>query len=230
WLPIHMRERGQTVIIWEWRASPNYVRENGIRGHKMFQVRRDDGKHGRIWLEPGSAYLRAPKGTRLSRVRLYGSPGPKTIKRKGGFDFTDEYGRVHYNSDSLGPVYSNFELPRDTWGRFMLVIEQRAGDKFAHVWYHATHERKDPVTILKDAQVSIGSPPGKPGEGRPMHFDFEINSSQPRKGPEVWSWGRNVLVLRGVKEPEKLLRRPVRGDKGPAAATRPAPRAAKKGP
>jgi hypothetical protein len=207
WLPIHMAEAGQTVIVWDWRGSENWVYENGLRVHKMFQVRRQSDH---IWLEPGSVYLPDAGGTRHSRVRIYAGVGPDTFSPDGGFDFSDGFGDIHYDSDSIGPVHSNFTSPADTWVRLMLVIEQQPDDPWAHVWYYGAHEGHDPTPILLDAQISLPSDAGVEGAGRPHHFDFEVNTSATRTGPEVWCWGKNVVVMRGVDDPASLLRRPVR--------------------
>jgi hypothetical protein len=207
WLPIHMAEAGQTVIVWEWRGSDNWIYENGLRVHKLFQVRRHSDH---IWLEPGSRYLPDGAGTLHSRVRAYVGVGPDTFSPDGGFDFSDDFGDVHYDSDSIGPLHANFVSPIDTWVRLMLVIEQRPDDPWAHVWYYATHEGRDPTPILLDAQLALPSDDGVEGAGRPHHFDFEINTSGTRTGPEVWCWGKNVVVMRGVEDPASLLRRPVR--------------------
>jgi len=207
WLPIYQPEKGQTVIIWDWRPGAGWTWDNGLRGHKMFQVRRDKNQ---IWFEAGTGYLQAPVGSLHSRVRVYASVGPNTwLFPNKGFDFSDAWGTVHYNSDSIGPVHANFVVPRETWARFMIVIEQQPGDKWARVWYYAAHEGRDPTLILGNVEIALPSKPaGIEGEGRPRHFDFEINSSQGRIGPAVSSYGRNVIVMRNVVNPVALMARP----------------------
>jgi hypothetical protein len=140
-------------------------------------------------------------------VRPYAALGPNA--QPGPFDITDaEYGSDHYDSDAMGPVLTNYFAPNEVWVRGLLVIEQIEGDPWAYISYAVADETHDPTLILDRVQLGLPDENGVAGEGRPLHFDYEINTSSTRTGPEVWMWGRNVTVHRGVADPLSLLHRP----------------------
>lgn len=206
WLPVKKSDPGQTVIIWEEIDGPNWNDKGGFTGWKYYQVRRNGDK---IWFEVGGGGCPEPYAIGKSRVRQYSVVGPNTIL--GNYEVNDEYGTTQYNNDSVRSAInfpSNYKSTRGKPTRHMIVINQDPNDPTYCVFqYWATDPDHPPKAIHDGIEITCPDSAGVAGQGRPQHFDFEINSSQSRPvpGPEACMWARYVTVHRGVSDPASLF-------------------------
>jgi hypothetical protein len=198
-------EKAIRTVIGEFKFSTNWTAANGLNRHKFLMVRKVDED---IWYEPqcSSEYeahgagFAPPKLVRLSRIRPYAAVG--LPHAKANFDHVDQFGSVHYDSDSVGPTEANYFAPLDVWVRFEIHLDELTEPGYCRTTYALTDETQDPVVVSRDVRLALDP------ANLLDFFAIHLSASQPRVGPEVWMWFRNITIHHGVTDPWSLLVRP----------------------
>ena len=104
-------------------------------------------------------------------------------------------------SQPLMPQVGQFALRPDNWTRFWAYVDFVANE----YTYWIADEETAPVVIHERIGLAYSTfPMGSAGLNQ---FWFEHNSSQSRSAgsPELFIWGRNLVVLRDVADPDAIV-------------------------
>jgi hypothetical protein len=153
------------------------------------------------FFQPDVTYSQAFKTMQPTKPNcLHGARGNGNLL-EGPVDITDAFGTVHYQTSEVMPTIANYFAPLNKWIRAMVEIDMTRGDNLAYCSLAYTDEAPSEARTWSN-------PMGAPGSGRPEKIWIEINSSQPRGGPEIWMWFRNIVVLRNTANSFALLVQP----------------------
>ena len=90
-----------------------------------------------------------------------------------------------------------FVIDANVWTRHWVFIDYDGGTVSAWV----ADENRAPVVMFDQMPVTFDVEAGLPVNG----FWFQYNSSQQRKGPEIYAWFRNFVVLRNVSNVDAIV-------------------------
>lgn len=167
-------ENQNAFYTWEGRWSALWMtNRGGIETHKAFQIGGIEGGRTPRGLEPRTRFSRAMDGFVASTdCRIYGwspsAPGP---------------------ADTFADLDAEFDVAPETWTRYWMFIDWE--NLQVSMW--VGDETRAPIAIYDRSEFNSMSPAALES------FWFEFNSSQSRSDPEtLYTWGRNLVVLRNI--------------------------------
>ena len=183
----------------EWIELRDDGTKGRLEGWKWQQVTDNVTGNQNIWFEPQMRFIGRDGILALFGARGYNSVRAPTVKGGSGLVIDG----VNYGSDGLGPMLHSFGAKAFTWTRSYIEVEQRAGDGYAHLSLWMADETRDPVVILRDAQMVSGGINGS--------FYIEYNTSRPKRigGPMV-AYAKNIVILKNVADPTSVFARPIK--------------------
>jgi hypothetical protein len=95
---------------------------------------------------------------------------------------------------------NRFAIKTETWTRYFAFVD--FDRRQLSVW--VADEDRQPVVLMDQFQFTSMDPGSGLAHGL-NSFWFQYNSSQDRTGPELYTWARNLVVLRNVSNPESLV-------------------------
>ncbi len=177
-------DSGNLFFTWESRWDPRWANENnrqGMRTHKTFQL----------------GILASRSDQRRIEIRTgYSS----SLNEIGRIDFRRYQWEAPGNQQPLPNQVGNFVIAPDTWTRYFAFVDFDA--RQLSVW--VADATRAPVQLLDRFQFTTMDPGGILTSGLDS-FWFQYNSSQSRIGPELYTWARNLVVLRDVSNASQLV-------------------------
>lgn len=213
-VPLLTTDGHEYFFVWDAYWTDSYVGA-GRFNHKAFQFSSGGQGGDSIWLEPQVSYspgrsdcFDAQTHVATFQVRSYNQLGGAA-----NWSLTD--------GNSLGPAMTEKYpmapnvphcLEPNTWVRFFMRLQQRANDyDIVDLW--VADENRDPVQVLKGAQVSVrpdGRYPNQIGK-----FWIEFNSSGDDltrlDQRDLVAYVRNFVALQDPGSIAPLLVRPIAG-------------------
>ena len=173
-------------VLFYWEAyAPDYWAQDGtadgVKNYKAFQC----SDEGNLTLEPRYRYSQIDRADGVARldVRAYGNQSGVSIGE----------------GDSVQPQTGEFNIQPDTWTRFWMYCDFANNE----MTYWVNDANQGTVT-LHDAVPFNWTQNYGSGFGF-TSFWFEFNTSQSRSGPEQYHYGRNLVVLKDVSNPQALI-------------------------
>lgn len=174
---------GNLLVYWE-ALAPSYWASggsvDGVNNYKAFQLSMD----GKLALEP--------------RYR-FGQVGGRHVARVDVRVYGNQSGVGIGPSDSVKPQRGEFRVAPEKWTHFWAFIDFD-NNRFT---YWVGDEDRAPVAVIDSVSFDW-----KKNYGANFGFNqfwFEFNTSQNRRGPEAYHYGRNLIVLRDVSDPQAVV-------------------------
>jgi hypothetical protein len=190
WLPMGTSDGHSYITTWDaWYPKELQKQYSGLSTWKTYQFRRQMSNGPAIWFEIRTLFSEGGS-TDIGGVdvRGYGGLGPNVT-----------------NDQPLSPQAGKFMIKPETWVRYWMMMEQRAGAyDVMHVW--VADENRDPVKIIDRLQMEVGT--------SIPSFQLEFNTSTGRMTvlhDDLVTYVRNVVMLQDYGDPSNLLIRPVAG-------------------
>ena len=194
-LPIPPVGNESLFVTWDsWMGREFAHAQTGIANYKHFQFT----SPLRMWTEIKSDFNEAekiPGALAVVEVRAYGEAAD------------GELGPNVTNPHPLSPMSGSFATRPERWTRYWAYFNLVGEWHEFSLW--VADEDRDPVQILDRRQIKPNFLAGATGWQK---FWLEYNTSDhgiEGIGPRV-AYIRNVAMLKGVREPVRLLQRPVR--------------------
>jgi hypothetical protein len=195
-LPLGTTDGHTYLFTWDAMWTDSYL-NSGLTNHKAFNLVSDG-----IWLEPGARYSAARSGELAElNVRSYNRPGGATNWASTGGDHT---GPGVTATEPLSPSVSRFYIKPNSWTRYWVQVEQRAGDyDYVDMWM--ADETTEPVQVYRRLPISV-----RPGgiEEFLVEFNTSLDSFVRGHMRDLVSYVRNVVTLQDAGDPTDLLLRP----------------------
>jgi len=198
WLPMGTEDGHSYVTTWDaWYSEEIARRLSGIDYWKTYQFRRIPSASGpAVWFEVRTRFdLGSGDNLAAVDVRGYGGLGPNITK-----------------DQPLSPQAATFMVKAETWTRYWMEIEQRAGAwDVMSLW--VADETRGPVKIIDRLLMETFN--SASGQGTIHSFQLEFNTSLSRMSVlhgDLVAYVRNVVMLKDYGDPSSLLVRPVAGD------------------
>lgn len=174
---------GTLFYTWESLWDPRWAlpeNREGMETHKTFQL----------------GILTSSSDQRRIEIRTRYSDDTSEI---GRIDFRRYVWSAPGNSVPLPNQQNEFVISPNTWTRYWAFVD--FDNQEVTVWVADT--KRDPVMLLDRFKFSDMSA-GDLTAGLDS-FWFQYNSSQSRSGPELYTWARNLVVLRDISNPSFLV-------------------------
>lgn len=206
-LPLGTEDGHTYVATWDaWYGSELRHSQTGLTNWKTFRLdspRKVGGSNLGLWVQVNTNFRRAPNSDYIGTVDARASApfGPNVTR-----------------TDPITPQVGTLAVRPETWIRYWVLFDQRAGDwDLMTMW--AASEDQDAVKINDAAQLE--------NFGNLALFRIEYNTSTSslvtNRDPIV-SYVRNFVMLRDVANPEALMKRPNAGVALPPISGPAAPR------
>lgn len=178
---------GALLVTWDaWFGKEFAYAVHGIQNYKNFQL----ASGGGIWTEVRSRFNAATSGNiSLVDLRYYGIPGP---------------GFFVGNLDALSPTVGAFQVAPETWTRYWVFLNPTGGT-YTELSLWVADPTHGPTQILDRALVTKRN--GLPWDQFWLEYNTSNDTVKPGR-PELISYARNVVMLKGLSDPTPLLIKP----------------------
>jgi len=194
-LPIPPVGSQSLFVTWDsWMGREFAYEQTGIGNYKHFQFT----SPARMWTEIKSDFNEAvkfPGALAVVEVRAYGEHAD------------GELGPNVTSPNPLSPMAGAFATMPEVWTRYWAYFNPVGGWHEFSLW--VADETRGPVLLLDRRQIKPNFLAGATGWEK---FWLEYNTSShgiETLGPRV-AYARNVVMMKGVTDPGKLLQRPIR--------------------
>jgi hypothetical protein len=195
-LPIPPVALQSLFVTWDsWMGREFAFSQTGIANYKHFQFT----SPLRIWTEVKADFnqaVKVPGAVAMVEVRAYGS------KENG------QLGPNVTNNHPLSPMAGEFAVMPEVWTRYWAYF------KLVGEWHEFSlwmaDENRNPVLVLNRLQIKPNYADGAIGWEK-FWLEYNTSTANPIEplGPRV-AYVRNVVMMKGVTDPLKLLQRPVK--------------------
>lgn len=204
-MPIPPVPGDSLLVTWDaWFGKEWRMESQGSGTYKQFQFSSND----RIWTEIRSRFdqARATGALAMVDVRSYG----QTAAGRLDGPFYRTLGPNVTQSQPLAPQAAQFGLAPETWTRYWVHFRPMGEWYEFSVW--VADETRDPVRLFRALQMKP-NPNDQSAFWNKFWLEYNTSLDSSRmpagRGPLV-SYARNVVMLRGIIDPTRLLVRPAK--------------------